>query len=103
MRWVSLWFDPTYELLGVPLDVTHVPTEGLKEGVDELDAHVGFLVFGALINVQVTSKALDELDDLGGRSWVYTRFEWIDRRENLVASIAHLQDRFNGCADSNYF
>ena len=55
-----------YALLAAPLRVAHVPTQGLEERVNELDAHLGFFVRGLLVMVQVALKAFDQFQDLVG-------------------------------------
>ena len=56
--------DHVLVLLGVALDVAHVPAEGLEEGVDELDAHAGLFVVGPLVDVQVAGEAFDQPFDV---------------------------------------
>jgi len=58
--------DHVLVVLPAPLPVVHVPTQGLEERVNELDAHLGLFVRGLLVMVQVALKAFDQLQDLGG-------------------------------------
>jgi len=56
--------DHVLVLLGVALHIAHVPTEDFKERVNELDAHMGFFVVAALVDVQVAGEAFYQPFDL---------------------------------------
>ncbi|MGB9301894.1 MAG: hypothetical protein WCD51_15070 [Anaerolineae bacterium] len=56
--------DDVFVLLGVAMDVAHVPAQGLEEGVDELHADLGLFVVGAGVDVQVAGEALHQALDL---------------------------------------
>jgi hypothetical protein len=45
------------------LGVGHVPSQGLEKRVDELLAHLGFIVTSALIAIRIVVKCLNELLD----------------------------------------
>jgi len=49
--------------LRVPRPVRHVPAEGLEEGVEEVAAKLGFVVFAGFVGGALVGEALDEIED----------------------------------------
>ena len=49
--------------LSASLHPAHIPAQSLEEGIDELDAHAGFLVVG-YVEVQIAVKAFHKSFDL---------------------------------------
>jgi hypothetical protein len=57
-------------MLATALHVVRVRTKGFKEGIDELDSCLGFFVAGALVEIQVSFDALDQIYGFRGCCYV---------------------------------
>ena len=52
---------------GISGAIGDIPAEGFEEGIEELLAELGFIVYGGVVGFFVFAKAMDKiLDDVGG-------------------------------------